>query len=267
MIAARPSASSSTIARPSHGCAIRVDRAVRRSGTARKCVELVGQVRRDHGADLVASPLEIVGQQRAHERQRHRHELEAGRLDRRHGRHAASSHRASGVGRWRIAERDTFATHVSSRPRIPMAPYRPTPVTADPAARTAARLEGDPRDRQPAGDAPARHGRQVARITRAAVFPMTHLVGPDRRPARGRGGRGRPAARRSTGACSLLAVVGLVLAHAANNMINDYFDIDAAASTPTTTSARCTRRTRSCRAGSRSASSRPRSSSSTRSAP
>jgi 1,4-dihydroxy-2-naphthoate octaprenyltransferase len=46
----------------------------------------------------------------------------------------------------------------------------------------------------------------------------------------------------------LLAVIGLVVAHAANNMINDYFDLEVG-SIPTTTSARSTRRTPSCRAG------------------
>ena len=61
-------------------------------------------------------------------------------------------------------------------------------------------------------------------ITRAAVFPMTiwsGLIGGllaveanrDQRRAAGR-----------LGAVPAIAVVGLVLAHAANNMINDYFD-------------------------------------------
>ena len=60
-------------------------------------------------------------------------------------------------------------------------------------------------------------------ITRAAVFPMTiwsGLIG---------GLLAVEAARTSGGApvdwgLFLIAVVGLVLAHAANNMINDYFD-------------------------------------------
>ena len=60
-------------------------------------------------------------------------------------------------------------------------------------------------------------------ITRAAVFPMTiwsGLIG---------GLLAVEAARTKGGApvdwgLFLLAVVGLVLAHAANNMINDYFD-------------------------------------------
>src|SRR5688572_33260226 len=60
-------------------------------------------------------------------------------------------------------------------------------------------------------------------ITRAAVFPMTiwsGLIG---------GLLAVEAARTSGGAAVdwglfLIAVVGLVLAHAANNMINDYFD-------------------------------------------
>ena len=64
-------------------------------------------------------------------------------------------------------------------------------------------------------------------ITRAAVFSMTvtsgligGLLAVGARAARPADGR------RSTGGCSLLAVVGLVVAHAANNMINDYFDLE-----------------------------------------
>src|SRR3990170_3831195 len=60
-------------------------------------------------------------------------------------------------------------------------------------------------------------------ITRAAVFPMTiwsGLIG---------GLLAVEAARTSAGAAVdwglfAIAVIGLVLAHAANNMINDYFD-------------------------------------------
>ena len=45
-----------------------------------------------------------------------------------------------------------------------------------------------------------------------------------------------------------ISVVGLVLAHAANNMINDYFDSSGGVDTRATC-VPCTRRTRSCRAG------------------
>src|SRR5688572_5386590 len=60
-------------------------------------------------------------------------------------------------------------------------------------------------------------------ITRAAVFPMTLWSGTI-------GALLAAEVARTTGAVSvdyiavLLAIVGLVLAHAANNMINDYFD-------------------------------------------
>ena len=60
-------------------------------------------------------------------------------------------------------------------------------------------------------------------ITRAAVFPMTiwsGLIGGLLAVEAAR----RAAARRSTGACSRSPSSALVLAHAANNMINDYFD-------------------------------------------
>src|SRR2546427_7935370 len=57
-------------------------------------------------------------------------------------------------------------------------------------------------------------------ITRASVFPMTILSGMI----------GGLLAARAPGADALLfslALVGLVLAHAANNMINDYFDLES----------------------------------------
>ena len=68
-------------------------------------------------------------------------------------------------------------------------------------------------------------------ITRAAVFSMTATsgligallaVGAMRLTGRG---------ERRTGCTSILAVVGLVVAHAANNMINDYFDLEGGVDT------------------------------------
>src|SRR6187455_995128 len=62
-------------------------------------------------------------------------------------------------------------------------------------------------------------------ITRAAVFSMTATSGLI-------GGLLAVGAARLTGEVSvdwslmLLAIVGLVVAHAANNMINDYFDLE-----------------------------------------
>ena len=67
-------------------------------------------------------------------------------------------------------------------------------------------------------------------ITRAAVFSMTATSGLI-------GGLLAVGAAQLTGAVSvdwgllLLAVVGLVLAHAANNMINDYFDLEGGVDT------------------------------------
>jgi len=61
-------------------------------------------------------------------------------------------------------------------------------------------------------------------ITRASVFPMTifsALIG-------GLLAVGAPGAN---WACFSLALVGLVVAHAANNMINDYFDLDGGVDT------------------------------------
>jgi len=84
-------------------------------------------------------------------------------------------------------------------------------------------------------------------ITRAAVFSMTATSGLI-------GGLLAVGAARLTGEVSvdwgllILAVVGLVVAHAANNMITTT-STSRAASTPTTTSGRSTPRTRSCRAG------------------
>ena len=76
----------------------------------------------------------------------------------------------------------------------------------------------------PPATRPARHRRQVAGDHARRGLPDDHLVGADRRAAGGHGGgaprRGSP----STTGCSTISVVGLVLAHAANNMINDYFD-------------------------------------------
>jgi 1,4-dihydroxy-2-naphthoate octaprenyltransferase len=68
-------------------------------------------------------------------------------------------------------------------------------------------------------------------ITRAAVFPMTIWSGLI-------GGLLAVEANRIAGGSAvdwglfLLAVVGLVLAHAANNMINDYFDTSGGVDTP-----------------------------------
>ncbi len=68
-------------------------------------------------------------------------------------------------------------------------------------------------------------------ITRAAVFPMTIWSGLI-------GGLLAVEANRTSGGAPvdwglfLLAVVGLVLAHAANNMINDYFDTSGGVDTP-----------------------------------
>jgi 1,4-dihydroxy-2-naphthoate polyprenyltransferase len=67
-------------------------------------------------------------------------------------------------------------------------------------------------------------------ITRAAVFSMTATSGLI-------GGLLAVGAARMTGAVSvdwgllLLAIVGLVIAHAANNMINDYFDLEGGVDT------------------------------------
>src|SRR5512134_2275167 len=67
-------------------------------------------------------------------------------------------------------------------------------------------------------------------ITRAAVFSMTATSGLI-------GGLLAVGAARLTGEVSvdwallLLAIVGLVVAHAANNMINDYFDLEGGVDT------------------------------------
>ena len=75
-------------------------------------------------------------------------------------------------------------------------------------------------------------------ITRAAVFSMTVTsgliggllaVGAAQLAQIGAGPIGGPYA--STTGSSLLAVVGLVVAHAANNMINDYFDLEGGVDT------------------------------------
>ena len=106
-------------------------------------------------------------------------------------------------------------------------------------------------------------------ITRAAVFSMTVTsgliggllaVGAERLAQIGGGAVG-------TGfsvnyALLALAVVGLVVAHAANNMINDYFDLEGGVDTEDYVRAQYDP-TRSSRAGSPSASSVPRSSSRT----
>jgi len=55
-------------------------------------------------------------------------------------------------------------------------------------------------------------------ITRASVFPMTIFSAMI-------GGLLAVGAPGSNGTCFSLALVGLVIAHAANNMINDYFDV------------------------------------------
>ena len=81
--------------------------------------------------------------------------------------------------RARSQERDTFSTHVLRPIRGPDE-HRRHPharprrhVGSDPAARAAARLEGDPRDRESAEDAPLDTVGKWLVITRAAVFPMT----------------------------------------------------------------------------------------------
>jgi 1,4-dihydroxy-2-naphthoate octaprenyltransferase len=58
-------------------------------------------------------------------------------------------------------------------------------------------------------------------ITRASVFPMTLTSGA----IGGLLALGGPHAANASLASFLLALLGLVLAHAANNMINDYFDL------------------------------------------
>ena len=99
-----------------------------------------------------------------------------------------------------------------------------TPAAPIPLARAPARLEGDPRDREPArASRPLDTVGKWLVITRAAVFPMTIWSGLI-------GGLLAVAAAPVAGGGAVdygllaLAVVGLVLAHAANNMINDYFD-------------------------------------------
>ena len=104
----------------------------------------------------------------------------------------------------------------------PRRPRRSPPPALPP--RPVAWLEGDPRDRQPARTPSARHGRQVARHHPGRRLPDDDLVRAHRRPAGGRGRAGRRAGLPVDWGLFLLAVVGLVLAHAANNMINDYFD-------------------------------------------
>lgn len=84
-------------------------------------------------------------------------------------------------------------------------------------------------------------------ITRAAVFPMTiwsGLIGGLLAVEANRVAGGPPV----DWGLFLVAVVGLVLAHAANNMINDYFDTTGGVDTEGT-SGRSMPRIRSCRAG------------------
>lgn len=61
-------------------------------------------------------------------------------------------------------------------------------------------------------------------ITRASVFPMTIISAAI-------GGLLALAAPEAHGVYFALALVGLVLAHAANNMINDYFDLESGVDT------------------------------------
>ena len=93
-------------------------------------------------------------------------------------------------------------------------------VAADPAFR----LVRDHADRQSPSGIAARHGRQVAGDDPRGGHPDDVVVGHDR-PAAGGGidadGRGLTVNYPAV----ILAVVGLVLAHAANNLINDYFDM------------------------------------------
>jgi 1,4-dihydroxy-2-naphthoate octaprenyltransferase len=136
--------------------------------------------------------------------------------------HGISDARRRGLMR-RVEERDTFRTHVSSEGAMSTA-------THDTAAREPISL----RDRllgwreiletaNPPRTRPLDTVGKWLVITRAAVFPMTiwsGLIG---------GLLAVEAARTKGGApvdwgLFLLSVVGLVLAHAANNMINDYFD-------------------------------------------
>jgi hypothetical protein len=96
------------------------------------------------------------------------------------------------------------------------------------------RLEDRLQHRQPAGrdDHPPDSVSKWIVITRPAVFSMTvtsGLIGG--LLAVGASGSRRSAGRRRPGfsvnyGFLALAVIGLVVAHAANNMINDYFDLE-----------------------------------------
>lgn len=84
-------------------------------------------------------------------------------------------------------------------------------------------------------------------MTRAAVFPMTVWSGMI-------GALLAVEASSRVGGIAIdwlgvvLAIVGLVIAHAANNLINDYFDMTGGIDTDVT-SAPCTHRTRCYPAG------------------
>jgi 1,4-dihydroxy-2-naphthoate octaprenyltransferase len=130
-------------------------------------------------------------------------------------------------------QRDTFTVHVSSG-AAPGATHAKDPQMATAAPDSTASVPVSPRERllawkeilETANPPVSRPLDTVGKwlvITRAAVFPMTiwsGLIG---------GLLAVEAARTSGGAAVdwglfLIAVVGLVLSHAANNMINDYFD-------------------------------------------
>ena len=148
-------------------------------------------------------------------------------------RSATTSPCASVAGTIVLLSARTFRSRGIRCPRSSPTRARP-PTTRGPsrhrrpaavAARPPRGLAGDPRDRQPAGERPDGRRREVARDHPGGRLPDDDLVGADRRPARGRRRAGRRRPRRSTIGLLALAVVGLVLAHAANNMINDYFDL------------------------------------------
>jgi 1,4-dihydroxy-2-naphthoate octaprenyltransferase len=61
-------------------------------------------------------------------------------------------------------------------------------------------------------------------ITRASVFPMTLISGAI-------GGLLAVGSHTASWSCFALAMIGLVVAHAANNMINDYFDLEGGVDT------------------------------------
>jgi 1,4-dihydroxy-2-naphthoate polyprenyltransferase len=128
----------------------------------------------------------------------------------------ASSHRGS------AGERDTVGEHVSSL-KDPMDSPAVTPVTDIPLRERLLAWKEILETANPPVSRPLDTVGKWLVITRAAVFPMTIWSGLI-------GGLLAVEANRVSGGAPvdwglfLLAVVGLVLAHAANNMINDYFD-------------------------------------------